>query len=91
MKKRTSIQMASLAVALFTLVLGVAGQTAPLQAGSCNCIPTNKDPCGTGKTCKLGGCSWPSPDSLTIGHCVSTGGHHGLHGLPDLYDTARHG
>ena len=67
------IVLSSLALAVFTLVLGLAGQIKPLQAGTCNCIPVVSE-CGAGKTCKFGGCTAPSGGSNVIGRCAATGG-----------------
>ena len=69
--RRTSIRrtaLSSLAVAVFTLVLGLAGQT-PLQAKMCNCNVSTD--CGAG-VCRMGtGCLSPGQ---FIGLCSGSGG-----------------
>ena len=79
--RRTSIRrtaLSSLAVAVFTLVLGLAGQT-PLQAKMCNCNVSTD--CGAG-VCRMGtGCLSPGQ---FIGLCSGAGGG-GLKDLPDSY------
>ena len=61
--------LSSLAVAVFTLVLGLAGPT-PLQAAVCNCIvPAD---CGGRSFCRMGsGCISPGQ---FIGLCSGGGG-----------------
>lgn len=60
-----------------TLAIGLFSQTPVSQATGCNCVPVVSR-CGSGKTCKFGGCSPPSPDSNIIGRCATVGsGHHG--------------
>ena len=75
--------LSSLAVAIFALVLDLAGQTTPSQAATCNCVPVVSR-CGAGMSCKFGGCGPPSPGSNVIGRCAATGGG-GKKNLPGSY------
>lgn len=74
-------------LAAATLAVGLFSQLPEAQARTgCNCVPVVTR-CGSGKTCKFGGCSPPSPDSNIIGRCATVGsGHHGER--PDTLTSA---
>jgi hypothetical protein len=78
--------LSSLAVAVFTMVLGAAGQT-PLQAAMCNCnVPTD---CRGTATCRMGsGCLSPGQ---FIGLCWSGSGSVGKLEPKDFTSESRPG